>query len=160
MPEVEILWPATLPQAGLTDAADQLEAGGVETTCRIQPVRRGAETAVLILMTTSVLEPFLKALFERVGEEAYGALKRFVGALFGHREGEQAAQKDGPDVVIFEAAATGAQFLFTAGLPNEAFAKAVELDPGTEPGRWMWDTQTHNWLRFESLRGPGKVQHD
>ena len=51
--------------------------------------------------------------------------------------------------MIFESSATGAQFLFTAGLPDEALRKALELDPETEPGRWMWDESAHDWLRFE-----------
>ena len=83
MTEVEIIWPATLTPDRLEDAADELIAAGIETTCRIQPVRRGADTAVLILMTTTALEPFLQALFQHIGEGAYGALKRFVSGLFG-----------------------------------------------------------------------------
>ena len=59
--------------------------------------------------------------------------------------------KDAPDVVIFESSATGAQFLFTPNLPNEALKKALELDPESEPGRWMWDDSTHSWLRFEQV---------
>lgn len=151
MTEVEIIWPASLEQQRLGEAADELEASGVETTCRIQPVTRGAETAVLVLLTTSALEPFLKAVFQTVGTEAYGALKRFVGKLFGHDPTERAAEdgRDSPGVVIFESTSSGAQFLFTSGLPSEAYEKAVELDPGTEPGRWMWDAQARDWLRFE-----------
>ena len=81
--EVEIIWPATLAQDRLGDAADELSAAGIETTCRIQPVRRGAETAVLVLMTTTALEPILQATFGRLGESATNALKRFVAKLFG-----------------------------------------------------------------------------
>jgi hypothetical protein len=154
--EVEIIWPGSLEQERLGEAADELTAAGVETTCRIQPVTRGAETAVLVLLTTSALEPFLKAVFQTVGQEAYSALKRFVGKLFGHDPTEQQEpSKDSPDVVIFESTANGAQFLFTAGLPNEAYQKAVDLDPGEKPGRWMWDSQSRNWLRFEDLSRQG-----
>jgi hypothetical protein len=155
--EVEIIWPASLEQERLDAAADELAAAGVETTCRIQPVRRGAETAVLVLLTTSALEPFLKAVFQTVGQEAYGALKRFVGKLFGHDPTQKpdAATTGSPDVVIFESTTSGAQFLFTSGLPNEAFKLAVELDPGPEPGRWVWDSQAHNWLKFENLSPQG-----
>ncbi len=159
MSEVEIIWPSTLAESRLSGVAEELESGGVTTTCRIQPVRRGPETAVLILMTSSVLEPMLKTLFAKVGEEAFPALKRFIGRLFGDEpdkdaDGEPAAdegegEKDQPDVVIFESSATGAQFLFTANLPDEALRKALELDPETEPGRWMWDESAHDWLRFE-----------
>ena len=151
MTEVEIIWPAALDQDRLDQAADELTAAGVETTCRIQPVRRGAETAVLILLTTSAMQPFLKALFQRVGEEAYDALKRFVGKLFGDDADGKATPKKAPDVVIFESTASGAQFLFTAGLPGEAFQEAIELDAEPEPGRWMWDTESRSWLRFEGL---------
>jgi hypothetical protein len=156
MTEVEIIWPAALEQKRLDDAADELSAAGVETTCRIQPVRRGAETAVLILLTTSAMEPFLKALFERVGAGAYDALKRFVGRLFGD-DGptEKASGKKTPDVVIFESTASGAQFLFTPGLPGEAYQEAIELGAEPEPGRWMWNTEAGSWLRFEDLSRQG-----
>ena len=151
MTEVEIIWPAALEQDRLDNAADELTAAGVETTCRIQPVRRGAETAILILLTTSAMEPFLKALFQRVGEGAYDVLKRFVGKLFGDDANGKATAKKAPDVVIFESTASGAQFLFTAGLPSEAYQEAVQLGAEPEPGRWMWDTEARSWLRFEGL---------
>ena len=153
MTEVEIIWPAALEQEPLDEAADELSAAGVETICRIQPVRRGAETAVLILLTTSAMEPFLKALFERIGGGAYDALKRFVGKLFGDDAGSTgtAPGKKAPDVVIFESTASGAQFLFTPGLPGEAYQEAIELGAEPEPGRWMWNTESRSWLRFESL---------
>ena len=151
MTEVEIIWPAALEQDRLNNAADELTAAGVETTCRIQPVRRGAETAILILLTTSAMEPFLKALFQRVGEGAYDALKRFVGKLFGDDPGGKATAKKAPDVVIFESTASGAQFLFTAGLPGEAYQEAIEMGAEPEPGRWMWNTESRSWLRFEGL---------
>ena len=153
MTEVEIIWPAALDQDRLDQAADELTAAGVETTCRIQPVRRGAETAVLILLSTSAMQPFLKVLFERIGGEAYDALKRFVGRLFADDAGPdgKAPPKKAPDVVIFESTTSGAQFLFTAGLPGEAFQEAIELEAEPEPGRWMWDTEARSWLRFEGL---------
>ena len=151
MTEVEIIWPATLAQDRLGDAADELSAAGIETTCRIQPVRRGAETAVLVLMTTTALEPILQATFGRLGESATNALKRFVAKLFGRDSPQPVASTAGaPDVVIFESTATGAQFLFTADLPAAAYEQALSWDAGSEPGRWMWHTGTSNWLRFES----------
>lgn len=156
MAEAEIIWPASLGTDRLGEVADDLTAAGVETTCRIQPARRGAETAVLVLLTTSALEPFLKTFFAKVGEDAFGALRRFVGRIFGHDD-ERTDEKgrDAPDVVIFESTDSGAQFLFTSGLPTEAYQKAVELDPGDQPGRWTWDSQSHNWLRFENLSPQG-----
>lgn len=54
-----------------------------------------------------------------------------------------------PEVVVFESAVTGAQFVFTTGLPAIAFQQAIELDPGTGPGRWVWDTGRKKWIRFE-----------
>jgi hypothetical protein len=149
MTEVEIIWPATLAQGRLGDAAGELSAAGIETTCRIQPVRRGAETAVLVLMTTSALEPFLQATFGHLGEEAHSALKRFVARLFG-RDLPQPDDAGSPDVVIFESTSTGAQFLFTADLPAAAYRQALSWDSTAEPGRWMWHTGTSHWLRFEN----------
>jgi hypothetical protein len=158
MAEVEIIWPSNLAEERLVGVADELEQAGVATTCRIQPVRRGPETIVMILMSSTVLEPMLKSLFQHIGEDAYGSLRRFIGRIFGrdddHKggDGQQTVKaKDAPDVVIFESSTTGAQFLFTPNLPNEALKKALELDPEAEPGRWMWDDKTHSWLRFERL---------
>jgi hypothetical protein len=155
MAEVEIIWPSNLAEDRLVGVADELEAAGVPTTCRIQPVRRGPETIVMILMSSTVLEPMLKSLFQHLGEDAYGSLRRFIGKIFGRDDDEKDEPadkaKDTPDVVIFESSTTGAQFLFTPHLPNEALKKALELDPESEPGRWMWDDKTHSWLRFEQL---------
>jgi hypothetical protein len=149
--EVEIIWPEGLAEDRLGDAADELSAAGIETTCRIQPVRRGAETAVLVLMTTTTLEPILQATFGRLGESATTALKRFVARLFGRDSPEHAASAArAPDVVIVESTTTGAQFLFTADLPAAAYQQALSWDAGVEPGRWMWHNGTSNWLRFES----------
>ena len=111
MTEVEIIWPVGLAQDRLGDAADELSAAGTETTCRIQPVRRGAENPILVLMTTSALEPFLQAMFGRIGEGATHALKRFVAKLFGRDAPQPSGTGAGVlDVVIFESTATGAQF--------------------------------------------------
>ena len=108
----------------------------------------------MILMSSTVLEPMLKSLFQHIGEDAYGSLKRFVGRIFGRGsddDGKEDDGKDAPDAVIFESSTTGAQFLFTPHLPDEAMRKALELDPGSEPGRWVWDDKAHDWLRFEPL---------
>lgn len=156
--DVEIIWPEALPRGLLTAATDELDSVGLEASCRIQPVRRGAESAVLILLTTTMLEPFLKAMFERFGSEASAALKRFVGAMFGSDDTEEQTGRQRPDVVIFESTTTGAQFLFTAGLPQEAMQQAVELDPGTAPGRWTWATQERRWLKFEDVGQPGATR--
>ena len=154
MTEVEILWPESLARDRLSRTASELEADGVTTTCRLQPVRRGAENAVFILITTSALEPFLKALFHRVGEDAFHAFKRFVGLVFGRddADGELDRAEDAPDVVVFESVDTRDQLIFTSGLPDQALRKALELDPESEPGRWMWDAPRQSWLRFEDLR--------
>jgi hypothetical protein len=149
MTEVEIIWPATLAPSGIGDAVDELISAGIDTTCRIRPVRRGAETAVLVLMTTTALEPFLEATFGRIGDSAYDALRRFVARLFG-RDRQRAEEDPAPDVVIFESTSTGAQFLFTADLPAVAYQRALEWDVDDEPGRWMWHAGSNNWLRFES----------
>ena len=107
---------------------------GVQADCRVQPVRRGAEMAAVVLLSGSVVGPFLRAVFERFGGDAYAALRRWVQGLFGRDDGSRA-----PSTVVFENTATGAEFVFTPGLPEDAFRQAVALDPGPEPGRWVWD---------------------
>jgi hypothetical protein len=121
----------------------------VEPTCRLQPTVRGVPgLSVLVLLTTSALEPLFMALVQRAGTEAYPVLQRFVRRLLGRGE-DAAASGKAPTSVVFESAATGAQFVFTPGLPEEAFRQAVELDPGAEPGRWTWDAAARRWVCFE-----------
>ena len=152
MSDVEIIWPSTLAQDRLVGVADDLEKAGVPTTCRIQPVRRGPETIVMVIMSSTLLEPMLKSLFQRVGEDAYRALRQFIGRVFGRDDdAKEETDDDAPDAVIFESSTTGAQFLFTPHLPDEAMRKALELDPGAEHGRWVWDDRGRAWLRFEQV---------
>lgn len=145
MTEVEILWPAALPSDPMFEAEAPLREAGVSTTCRVQQTRRGPEMVVLVFLTTSALKPMLAALFEHVGESAYQSLRRFVARLLKHEEEAAPA----PRSVVFQSTATRAEFIFTPGLPDEAFRQAVELDPGTEPGRWVWDHNLAKWLRLE-----------
>ena len=148
-PKVEIYWPATVPAAHALDAAAELEGAGIDTECRVQPVRRSAELSAVVLLCGSVVGPFLKVLFERLAGDAYVSLQLWVQRLLG-RDGDGTPA---PSSVVFESEATGAQFVFTPGLPDEAFRKALSLDPGGEPGRWVWDPQERTWLRFESRVG-------
>lgn len=148
MAEAEIFWPESLPTDALLAGAGTLRDGGIETTCRLQPVRRGAGLSVLVLLTTTALDPILKSVFEQVGREAWQGLRRFVRRLTSDEDQAGAAR---PEVVVFESSATGAQFVFTAGLPVAAFRQAIELDPGSGPGRWVWDTGRQKWMRFEEL---------
>lgn len=145
-PEVEVFWPAGLPQSAVSEAGDLLRAAGVETTCRLEPVRRGAELSVLVLVTTSVLQPFLSALFSRVAADAYTGLTAFVRRLL---------QKDpdavhAPTSVVFESTATGAQFVFVPGLPEEAFRQALTVQSAGGAGRWTWDPSARRWLLIET----------
>jgi len=147
MSEVEIFWPESLPTDALLEGAAMLRDNGIETTCRVQPVRRSAVLSVLVLLSSVALEPLLKTFFEQVGEEAWRGLQKFVRRLTG--DGGDPAP--GPAAVVFESSATGAQFVFTAGLPAAAFQQAIELDPGDGPGRWIWDGAQKKWTRFEEL---------
>jgi hypothetical protein len=149
MAEVEIFWPASLPTDAMLDGASSLRDGGVETTCRLQPVRRGAVLSVLVLLTTTAMDPILKSVFEHVGQEAWRGLQRFVRRLTDDQAAGGAPAR--PEVVVFESSTTGAQFVFTAGLPAAAFRQAIELDPGDGPGRWVWETSQQKWMRFEEL---------
>jgi hypothetical protein len=143
--EVEILWPAALPPDPMFEAEAPLREAGLSTTCRVQHARRGPEMTVLVFLTTSALKPMLAALFERVGENAYQSLRRFVARLLKHEDEATPA----PRSVVFQSTASGAEFIFTPGLPDEAFRQAVALDPGNEPGRWVWDHHLGTWLRIE-----------
>jgi hypothetical protein len=150
IPSVEIYWPASVPTDSVLDAAAEFQRAGVETECRMQPVRRSAELSVVVLLSGSVMGPFLKVLFERLAGDTYASLQSWVKRLFG-RAGDERSPT--PASVVFESEATGAQFVFTPGLPDDAFRQALTLDPGNEPGRWVWDTHERAWLRFESRSG-------
>lgn len=145
MNEVEIYWPAALPQDSLQDAQELCHELGVEATGRLEPSRRGDPgLTVLVLLTTSVLEPLLSAFAQKLGSDALPVLRRLVRQLFGRPE---ASVK--PTTVVFESTASGAQFIFTQDLPDEAYRKAVLLNPGDEPGRWTWEPGSKEWIRFE-----------
>ena len=145
MTEVEIYWPATQPSDHVFAAEAVLRDAGVHATCRLQPTRRGSET-VLVLLTNAAIGPFFGALFGKLGDEASIKLRAFIGHLLKHTR-----ERPGPGgVVVFESAANCAQFVFTTDLPVDAFRKAIDIDPGSEPGRWIWDDRKGSWLRFEN----------
>lgn len=79
-----------------------------------------------------------------LADDAYELVRRFVGRLLG-----RGATRPEPLSVVFESTTTGTQFVFTSGLPDEAFRLALMLDPGAEPGRWTWDAGSRRWVRFE-----------
>jgi hypothetical protein len=141
--DVEIYWPAAWPSDHMFAAEAVLRQAGIHATCRLQPTRRGSET-VLVLLANAAAGPFLAALFGRLGEEAWTSLRAFVDRLLKHTH-----ERPAPCGVVFESA-NAAQFVFTTDLPVDAFRKAIEIDPGSEPGRWTWDSDTGNWLRFEN----------
>jgi hypothetical protein len=140
MTEVEIFWPGSLPPAPALEAETALREAGVQATCRLQPVRRGSE-AVVVLLTTAAVEPFFGAFFGQLGENVCDGLRNLVDRLLKRTGGHPA-----PKSVIFEKA--GARFVFTTGLPADAFRKAIEIDPGPERSQWTWDVKNSSWLRF------------
>jgi hypothetical protein len=144
MTEVEIYWPDTQPSDYVFAAEAVLRNAGIHAACRLQPTRRGSET-VLVLLENAAIGPFFGILSERLGELAWTNLRAFVGHLLKRTPGQSA-----PKSVIFESAANGAQFVFTTDLPVDAFRKAIEINPGSEPGRWTWDGDIDSWLRFEN----------
>lgn len=144
MTEVEIYWPASQPADVMFAAEAILREAGIHATCRLQPTRRGSET-VLVLLANAAIGPFFGILFERLGEEAWTSLRAFVDHLLKHKH-----ERPAPSSVVFESAVNAAQFVFTTGLPVDAFRKAIEMDPGSEPGRWTWDSDKGSWLRFEN----------
>jgi hypothetical protein len=149
--EVEIFWPASLPAEPALEAEELLREAGVDATCRLQPVRRGPDT-VLVLMSTVTLEPFFGLMFERYGIEAVGKFRKLVGVLLRRPHEEKALEgqeKKGPKSVVFEAP-NGAQFIFTSNLPEDAFRKALDIGPSPQKGRWMWDVKNEDWLCFET----------
>ena len=144
----DFCWPATVPREVGLAAAAELEAAGAVITCRVQPVRRGAELSAVVLLSGSMMAPFLTTVFERLASDAYTGLRQWVQGLL-------APERKAPGLtsVVFENQATGADFVFTPGLPVEAFRAAIQLAPESEPGRWVWDTAADEWVRFETRRG-------
>jgi hypothetical protein len=147
MTQVEIFWPATVPIGTLSSAEATLQEVGIETISRRRQVSRGPEVAVLVFVVNTVLGPMLKTLFENLGDGAYRTLRAFVTRVLSSQS--KAAAGPVPNVVLFRSATSGAEFVFTSNLPEEAFRKAVEVDPGAEPGRWVWDPRSRTWLRFD-----------
>jgi hypothetical protein len=143
--DVEIYWPAKLPADHVFAAEAVLRDAGIHATCRLQPTRRGSET-VLVLLTNAAIGPFFGALFGQLGDGAWKSLRAFIGHLLKHTRERTAPG----NVVVFESVVNCAQFVFTRDLPVDAFRKAMEIDPGSEPGRWIWDDSKDSWLRFEN----------
>ncbi|MFF4446052.1 hypothetical protein [Streptomyces sp. NPDC001502] len=137
-PEVEIFWPSSLPSTPALEQRDALREAGVTATCLLRPTRRGAADAVLVLLTSAVLEPFLSALFQRLAEEAHKGLKAFVDGLL--RDGRDGAVP--PEGVVVESA-TGGRVTFTADLPEQAYEQAVGLEACGD--RWIWDSRRAMW---------------
>ncbi|MGW2725011.1 hypothetical protein [Streptomyces sp. NPDC001492] len=143
--EAEIFWPAALPSDPALDLQTELRRVGVDAVCRSLATRRGVENYALVMLATPALHSFLKAVFEKLGTEAFDALRVCVRRLLGNG----VAQTPSPQCIVFESAVTGSQFVFTADLPEEAFKQAIALDPGTGPGRWVWDGPQGAWTRAE-----------
>lgn len=150
MADVEIHWPAAVAADRLLDAVAVLDEAGVESECLIQPVRRGVVNEVLVLVAIPAMQPFLKAVFESVGVDAYAAARGFIRRLLGGESTTLADPDSAPAAVVFESTATGARFVFTPGLPEEAFRAAMEIATGPDPAQWVWDADARRWLAFES----------
>lgn len=137
--EVEILWPSALPSHPAQEGQDLLREAGIDTTCMLLPTRRGAADIVLVLVTTAVLEPFLRTLFQKLAEEAHAGLKKFTERLLKPpAEGVPA-----PQSLVFEMS-TGGRVTFTTDLPEQAYQQAVGLD--ARDGRWTWDSRNTMWV--------------
>lgn len=145
MTDVEIYWPSGLPTASMFDGQDLLRRAGVEATCRVRPAQRGVDLPVLVLIASTALEPIFTQVLGHVGDEVFAVLKNVVHAFLRRAE----ATAPAPSAVVFESAATGAQFVFLPDLPDVAFRRAIELDPGEHAGRWVWDTSRERWQRFD-----------
>ncbi|MEV5598666.1 hypothetical protein [Streptomyces sp. NPDC052496] len=150
MTEVEIFWPAAYPLDAVHTTDALLRESGIQATYRRAPMRRGPETYALVLLAGHTLQPFLRAVFERVGADAYSGLRTFVSGLIGRKPAA-----DAPGAVVFECVSTRAQFVFTHGLPDAAYRQALALDPGTTPGRWAWQDDRQTWVRFEERAAAG-----
>jgi hypothetical protein len=138
-PEVEIFWPSSLPSDPAEEAQGLLREAGIHSTCMLRPTRRGPTEVVLVLVTTAVLEPFLRTLFQGIAEDAYKGLKMFADRLLARRSKEQPTPKD----LVFQVS-TGGRITFTTDLPEQAYQQAVDLD--ARDGRWAWDSQRVMWV--------------
>ncbi|MFC4502251.1 MULTISPECIES: hypothetical protein [Streptomyces] len=137
--KVEILWPLSLPANPAEEGQDLLRATGIDTTCMLLPTRRGAADVVLVLVTTAVMEPFLRTIFQKLAEEAHRGLKAFTDRLLKPTaDGTQA-----PESVVFEMS-TGGRVTFTTDLPERAYEQAVGLDARNE--NWTWDSRHTMWV--------------
>ncbi|MFI5792188.1 hypothetical protein [Streptomyces sp. NPDC051677] len=138
-PEVEILWPSSLPSSPAEEGQDLLRVAGIETTCMLLPPRRGAADMVLVLVTTAVAEPFLRTIFQKLAEDAHRGLKAFTDRLLN----PPADGTSAPQSVVFEMS-TGGRVTFTRDIPEGAYEQAVGLD--AREGNWTWDSRHTMWV--------------
>lgn len=145
MQEIEVFWPSSAPMNVVEDARRQLQGAGVESVIHVVPHRRGPDATVLVLLAAPAFEAILDTIFRGVGGDAYTTLRRFVRRLL-HVD---TAPEKLPSAVVFESATTGEKFVFTASLPDEAFRSALAIESAGEPGRWIWESNQHRWMRVE-----------
>ncbi|WP_406837071.1 hypothetical protein ACICHK_13420 [Streptomyces sp. AHU1] len=137
--EVEILWPSSFPPDPAQDGQDLLREAGIDAKCLLVPTRRGPADVALVLVTTAVLKPFLRALFEKFAEQAHQGLKAFARRLLKSPSDGRPA----PQSLVFEMS-TGGRVTFTADLPEEAYEQAVGLD--ARDRCWTWDSKKTLWV--------------
>jgi hypothetical protein len=145
MSPIEVFWPSSAPESVIDEARRQLRGAGVESVCHVVPRRRGPDATVLVIMAAPAIEPMLDAVFRGVGGDAYTTLRGFVRRLF---RVDSEPDKP-PTAVVFESSTTRERFVFTPSMPDEAFRLAVELESDGEPGRWIWESSEHRWMRIE-----------
>ncbi|MDQ0683485.1 MULTISPECIES: hypothetical protein [Streptomyces] len=138
-PEVEILWPSSLPSSPAEEGQDVLRAAGIDADCMLLPTRRGAADIVLVLLTTAVMEPFLRTVFQKLAEDAHQGLKAFTDRLLKPTSDATPA----PQCVVYELP-TGGRVTFTGDVPDQGYEQAVGLDARNE--NWTWDSRHAMWV--------------
>jgi hypothetical protein len=127
------------------DELSDLEAAvrdlGLEPSTRVLPARRGVVEASWLVLIAFPAQVMLRSTLDRLGSEAYDALKRLAARGFHARS--DAARPD--RAVVLQTTDTGAHIRLEADLPSEAYASLVEILHGTSGGEWRYDRTQQRW---------------
>jgi len=128
------------------DELSDLEAGlrelGLDPATRVLSPRRGVEITWMVLIAFPA-QALLAATMDRLGTEAYDALKRLAGrVLRGLRdEAERPAR-----ALMLQTTDTGAKIRLEADLPTEAYRTLVDqVLHKTGAGEWRYDRDQERW---------------
>ena len=126
----------------LAEVETALRELGLEPSSRVMPTRRGVEITWMVLIAFPA-QALLSSTMDRLGAEAYEALKRLTGRILRRLRRDA----DGPrHALLLQTSDTGAKIRLEEDLPERAYRSLVEqVLHETGGGEWRYDRQQDRW---------------